>query len=245
MESPGGALEFGTHQPAMKMSACSRCEDPFVRSASISLCTCAHLYIFVLVIFIPVMPWFLRLRLTIAMRRLRGLVRSIRLHVFAATNLLRTPPPHANSLGWCAAHLRLSSGSSDGAPRIVGSRSFRMTGKSHLPTAERKATVNQKTDNEAPAHRKPSKRMPEKGLRNTCRSGCPGSRPSCIARGTPGCQESSPTQHKDKDGGHNKQSTSAAKSRTVAGSTEGRSRSCSSSSRREETIETTAAATSI
>jgi hypothetical protein len=48
----------------------------------------------------------------------------------------------ANSLGLYAAHLRLLSRAWDGAPHnVLCSRSFRMNGKSHLPAAERKASV--------------------------------------------------------------------------------------------------------
>ena len=75
------------------------------------------------------------------------------------------PNPPANSLGWCAAYLRLSSGSSDGAPHIFGSRSFRMMGKLLLPTTERKAAAKkiqqQSTNDKAPAN-KTTKRMPER-----------------------------------------------------------------------------------
>jgi hypothetical protein len=81
------------------------------------------------------------------------------------------PNPPANSLGWCAAHLRLSSGSSDGAPRIFGSRSFRMIGKLLLPAAmaEQRAAANKYTDNEAPAKQtathmqgRPPRRLPKR-----------------------------------------------------------------------------------
>ena len=107
----------------------------------------AHqVHIFVFVVLISVTPWPLRLiTTTISMHCLRGLVRSIRSLVLAAAGLLQTP---ANSRGWCAAHLRLSRRSSDGAPRIV----CFVIGKLLLPAAmaEPRAAA-QKTDKEAPA----------------------------------------------------------------------------------------------
>ena len=64
----------------------------------------------------------------------------------AAAGLLQTP---GNNHGWCAAHLRLSRRSSDGAPRIF----CFVIGKLLLPAAmaEPRAAANKKTDKEAPA----------------------------------------------------------------------------------------------
>jgi hypothetical protein len=169
---------------------------------------------------------------TIAVRRL-NFVGSLGRHDRRVLRSRFAPNPLANSLGSCAAHLRISSGSSEGAPHIFGSRAFWMVGKSHLPVAERKASVKKQTTQRPPTRTHNGCR---EGRRSTCRSGCPSCRPSRVALGT---FDSCPTQCEDEDGGPKTKVLAkvSRQSRTVAGSTEGRKRSRSSSSRREESRE--------
>ena len=131
-------------------------------------------------------------------------------------------PPPANSLGWCAAHLRLSSGSSDGAPHIFGPRSFRMIGKLLLPAAERKAAATL-AEAVAPEVAPVASHVEPRAIRKAVR-----------------------LNRKTKTEGSNKHKHISCQSHTVAGSTEGRSRSCSSSAPGEESVvETTSTAAGI
>ena len=115
-EDPGGAWSPKPASPKRKCIHVPVAKIPWFDRLRSRIAHAHHVHIFVLVVLISVTPWPLRLlTTTISMHRLRGLVRSIRSLVLAATGLLQTP---ANSRGWCAAHLRLSRRSSDGAPRI-------------------------------------------------------------------------------------------------------------------------------
>ena len=146
LEDPGGAWSPKPASPKRKCLDVLVAKIPWFDRLRSRIAHAHHVHIFVLVVLISVTPWPLRLlTTTISMHRLRGLVRSIRSLVLAAAGLLQTP---ANSRGWCAAHLRLSRRSSDGAPRIF----CFVIGKLLLPAAmaEPRAAA-QKADKEAPA----------------------------------------------------------------------------------------------